>query len=74
MIGNEIRITRKDINSQIRERLAELGIAATFGMVPCGSHGTDSRLMWTIGGEQLTTGQAADKYLPGGFAGNFGKA
>ena len=60
--------TRRDINGQIAEKLAELGIDGHFGYTP----EQGGRMQWTIGGERMTTGEAADKYLPGGFAGNFG--
>lgn len=60
--------TRRDINGRIKERLAELGISYTMEQQP------DGRKLYRIEGELLNTGEAADKYLPGGFAGNFGKA
>ena len=61
-------ITRKDINGQISDKLAELGIPGEFTYTP----EQGGRMMWVIDGEAMTTGQAADAYLPGGFAGNFG--
>ena len=60
-------ITRMDINGQIKARLAELGIEWSWGRDGTG------RLLYSIGDDMLTPGEAADKYLPGGFAGNFGR-
>lgn len=58
---------RLNINGQIKEKLADLGIPATFAYVP----EQGGRMMWIIGAEKLTPGEAADKYLPGGWAGSF---
>lgn len=57
-----VRFTRvrRDINGRIKDKLTELGIA--FEMEQQDD------------GRQLNTGEAADKYLPGGFAGNYGRA
>ena len=60
--------TRRDINGRIQEKLAELGISWAWEQV------SDGRRLYRVEGELLNTGEAADKYLPGGFAGNFGKA
>lgn len=60
---------RRDINGRIKEKLAELGIAGEFRYTP----EQGGRMLWTIEGVTLTPGEAADKYLHGGFAGNFGR-
>ena len=69
-MGAQFKITRRDINGQIKDKLTELGIDGEFKYVP----EQGGRMVWVIGGERMTTGEAADKYLPGGFSGNFGKA
>lgn len=59
---------RRDINSQIQAALDEAGVAGEF------RYSDEHQAMrWHIRGEVLTPGQAADKYLPGGFSGNFGR-
>lgn len=62
---------RKDINSQISEALEAKGIAGEFKYI---REGRDGRMLWHIGNEVMTTGEAADRYLTGGFSANFGKA
>jgi len=59
--------TRQSIGSQLQERFAELGLAYEVT-----SDGGPIR--YHVAGEILTPGEAADKYLPGGFAANYGKA
>lgn len=68
-MGVQSGFIRRDINGQIREKLAELGISAEFAYTP----EQGGRMMWLVGGVPMTTGEAADRYLPGGFAGNFGR-
>lgn len=65
-----VRFTRirRDINGRIKDKLTELGIA--FEM----EQQDDGRHLYRVEGELLNTGEAADKYLPGGFAGNYGRA
>jgi len=62
MTGLDGTFLRRDINWQIKEKLAELGIAYTR-----------EGMSYRVGDELLTPGEAADRYLPGGLAGNFGK-
>lgn len=57
---------RQDINGQITDYLKANNIP--WEMVTI----ADGRQMYQINGEILNTGEAADKYLPGGFKGNFG--
>lgn len=57
---------RRDINSRIREHLDGLHVDYTMEQQP------DGRRLYRVGGELLNTGEAADRYLPGGFAANFG--
>lgn len=65
MTEPEVTFTRvrRDINGRIMEKLAELGVEYTR-----------EGMSYRIAGELLTPGEAADRYLPGGFAGNFGRA
>ena len=58
--------TRRAIGTQLREYFEAHGIDASLVY----RNGANAYL---IDGEYLTAGQAADRYLPGGFAGNFGK-
>jgi len=59
--------TRRDINGRIKEKLDELRL--TWAMEHDGGP-----LMYRVEGVLLTPGEAADKYLPGGFARNYGRA
>lgn len=59
--------TRQSIGSRLREYFEAHGIDALLVT----HRGAQAYL---IDGEHLTAGQAADRYLPGGFAGNFGRA
>jgi hypothetical protein len=68
MTGYGMRITRRSIAEQVREAVEARGL--TFG-TRCEANGP---LRYIIGGEVMSPGEAADKYLPGGFALNFGKA
>lgn len=56
--------TRRSIVQHVRDWCEANG--HTFEIDSTGSYVID-------GGEPMTPGEAADKYLPGGFAGNFGK-
>jgi hypothetical protein len=59
--------TRRAIGTQLAEYFEANGIDA-----PLVTHlGAQAYL---IDGEHFTAGQAADRYLPGGFAGSFGRA
>jgi hypothetical protein len=59
--------TRQSIGSRLAEYFETHGIDAPLVY----RNGANAYL---IDGEHLTAGQAADRYLPGGFAGNFGRA
>lgn len=59
--------TRRSIHHQITEALASRGIS--WRQVTA----ADGRMMYEIEGQQMTAGEAADKYLEGGFSGNFGR-
>ena len=56
--------TRKSTSTSLTSELDSRGLSYTTGVNALGM------LSWTIEGETLTPGQAADKYLVGGFAGN----
>ena len=58
---------RRDINGRIKEKLDELRIPWTM------EH-DGGPVRYRVEGVLLTPGEAADKYLPGGFAGNFGQS
>jgi hypothetical protein len=60
-------LVRRNINGQLTDYLEAAGIPWTRESVP------DGRQLYRIEGVLLTTGEACDKYLPGGFKGNFGK-
>jgi len=58
---------RRDINGRIKEKLDELRIPWTMER-------NGGPIRYRVEGVLLTPGEAADKYLPGGFAGNFGQS
>lgn len=62
-------IVRKSIATQLKEHWAANGIPWQFGRDPR----DPGRILYDVQGQTLTPGEAADKYLPGGFSGVFGK-
>jgi hypothetical protein len=58
-----------DINGMLRRTLTARGIAHELKYID----DQGGRMVWIIDGQQFTPGEACDRYLPGGFAGNFGK-
>jgi hypothetical protein len=63
--GVTVTRTRRSIATQLREFFAAHGIAWEIGQ-------HQGRTAYIVAGEPLTPGEAADKYLPGGFAAAFG--
>ena len=61
--------TRQSINEKITEACEAAGIGCEFNV--SAARGGGPRLLVFAEGEWLTPGEAADKYLPGGFDGNF---
>ena len=57
---------RRDINGRIKEALD--GLRIPYEVIHDGGP-----IRYRVEGVTLTPGEAADKYLPGGFAGNFGR-
>lgn len=56
---------RRSIDEQVRQSCEARGLAFTIG------RGAGGAQRYIINGESLSPGDAADRYLPGGFAGNF---
>lgn len=65
------RITRRAITEQIREACTQRGIPCEITMSD--ALGGGSRLLVHAEGQWLTPGEAADKYLLGEFAANYGR-
>jgi hypothetical protein len=57
---------RRSIDEQVRQACQDLGLSFTIG------RSGDGAQRYVINGEPLSPGDAADRYLPGGFAANFG--
>ena len=62
--------TRQSINEKTAAACEAAGVDCEFKMSD--ARGGGVRLLVFAEGEWLTPGEAADKYLPGGFADNFG--
>lgn len=63
--------TRRAITTQLQDYCEANGLA--YECITK-DQGQGPQLALTIDGEDLTPGEAADKYLPGGFAGSYGQA
>ena len=61
------KITRTSIYDQVKAWCEANGHTFETGRSDQGA------ITYVIDGEALSPGDAADKYLPGGFAGNFGR-
>jgi hypothetical protein len=62
-----IQRTRVSVATQLHEAWKAAGIEWDM------ERSRDGRNLYRVEGALLTTGQAADKYLPGGFDAAFGK-
>lgn len=65
--GVSMRVVRKSIDTQLREWCEANGHTFETGRFD------DGRIAYIVDGEKLPPGEAADKWLPGGFKANFGR-
>jgi hypothetical protein len=64
-----MQIARRSINDRTRDAIESQGLSCELTMSD--ARGGGSRLLFCVEGEWLTPGEAADRYLPGGFMSNF---
>jgi N12 class adenine-specific DNA methylase len=69
--GVTVTRTRRSIGGQLEDHWNANGIEWTTESVVTPAY-PDGRLLYVVEGEKLTPGEAADKYLPGGFDGSYG--
>jgi hypothetical protein len=64
-----MQIVRRNVNDRTREAILAGGLTCELRMSD--ARGGGPRLLFRVEDEWLTPGEAADRYLPGGFAANF---